>query len=250
MVCVERFFEEKKKREHNQVEISLPLLVSSNNQPVTPPTDNQPRNSARISSAAQSEASSHRETTLPRLQTVQTIYRRSHSVDEGTQTEAGLDVKTTDEHGISDSEARELGYLVDIMKYYSNNHKDSETNSVTDGIVTDKAETPVSRPRIVDTSRSRQTRLSSATYSSSNNSVFGENHVTNHIGSASASPHIRHKTRFNSFGHNNHTLGAYNSRTLENGPRRAVTRTRAGYPNSVSDRISDRMSARPYGTLS
>eukprot|EP00794_Sanderia_malayensis_P000541 gene541-1195_t len=264
MVCVERFVEERKKEgDANQMEISLPLLVSptTSNQITAvseSPADSQKRNSssnaAKTLSVFGSEAgSSHREPTCATVPRLQSIYRRSHSVDEGTQTEARHD-DVVDGHRISDSEAKELGYLVDIMKYYSN-HKDVESGSIANNsMTTDKTETPTSRPRIVDTSRARQARLSSATYSSSNNSVFGgENQVTtaNHVSgnASSSSPHMRHKatSRFNSFGHN-HTLGPY---TLENGVRRPHhARTRAGYTGTASERVSDRISYRPYGTLS
>ncbi len=245
MVCFERFIEERKKqKETNEIEISLPLLLA---------TPNQPPSTAIVASATPSEAgSSHREAGTQRLQTIR---RWSHSVDEGTQTDAGLDEPLVDEHGISDSEARELGYLVDIMKYYNSN---LDTMSAVDGHVTDKSETVNTRPRVVDLNRSRQARLSSATYSSSNNSVFAESLTPkgNHVDAAPFSSHNRYRAtpRYNSFGHKTNTLGhnhistnsVHNSTNLENGPRRLPTRSRAGYPSAVSDRVS----VRPYGTLS
>lgn len=219
-----------------------------------------PRTELTPSAPPSEVGSSRRGGTLPRAHS----FRRSHSVDEGTQTEASLDEQPSDDHLISDNEARELGYLVDIMKYYNSNLDNLNGIDANSNLNTD---TQVRRPRTVD--RSRQARLSSTTYSSSNNSEAGENHIQNrnHVNNNIGPPcgRITAAPRYNTFGHKSHSLrhcdtldlenptkngtqnGAHRPAglSLENGLRRPAGRTRVGFPSTVSDRVS----ARPYGTL-
>ena len=178
MACIEKILEENKRKEDAAVEISLPLLVTPSNLPAT---------STQIESAQTSEAgSAHRDTsTLPRIHSI----RRCHSVDEGTQTEADASELINVANGLSDNEAKELGYLVDIMRYYNSNLENmppsnapfslksetpTESESLSSDIARARTELAYKGPRIVDTSRRRKPCLSSTTYSSSNASENGD----------------------------------------------------------------------------
>ncbi|XP_065057515.1 uncharacterized protein LOC135685479 isoform X2 [Rhopilema esculentum] len=241
MACVERIIEEKhnRKKESTAMEISLPLLVTPGS---------QPQNSTQAESVPASDSGSGaREATLPRAQSI----RRSHSVDEGTQTEPELDEICSIDNGLSDNEAKELGYLVDIMRYYNSNLENMSTpnepislrrTTPTETPNTSKRRTELSYtgPRIVDTSRRRQPRLSSATYSSSNNSENGDASTYlptpsirhNHINAASPSISTlpRRKAhllpKYDTLGHTTNSIHSYDSPKMQNGPRRIVGRTR------------------------
>ena len=261
MACIERVIEESKKEEANALEISLPLLVSG-----TAPT----AATTQLDSCAPSENSSgEQQATLPRIQS----FRTCHSVDEGTQTEPELDEACSVENGLSDNEAKELGYLVDIMRYYNSNLDSmppasesldfrSETPSManTPSMAT-RTELSYTGPRIVDTSRRRQPRLSSATYSSSNNSENGDasvflpsptvkqNHIDTQINSISTLPRRRPNlvAKYNTFGQTTNSLRHYDSPKLMNGPKRLTSRARIGFADEAPNHHG---SGRLYGTLS
>ena len=262
MACIEKILEENKRKESAAVEISLPLLVTPSNIPVT---------STQIESARTSEdGSGQREiTTLPRIHAI----RRCHSVDEGTQTEAEASDLMSVENGLSDNEAKELGYLVDIMRYYNSNLENmppsnepfsvkvetpTETESVSSDIARARTELGYKGPRIVDTSRRRQPYLSSTTYSSSNNSENGDtslflptasakhNHVSTRTPTVSTLPRRRPylNAKHDSFTHSpNFSTHNANSPRLHNGPRaRDIGRARFADESSIY--------GKHYGTLS
>ena len=269
MACIEKIIEESRRKTSTAVEISLPLLITPSNVPEA---------SAQIESTQTSEAGSgQREvTTLPRIHSI----RRCHSVDEGTQTEPEADDLLNVDNGITDNEAKELGYLVDIMRYYNSNLDNMPSSNEPfslrlDGLSQREVETPTETgsgsgdtararsehvytgPRIVDTSRRRQPRLSSATYSSSNNSENGDtslflstasakhNHINSKTPSISTLPRRRPylNAKHDSLTHTPTSLHNNNSPMMQNGPRtRVIGRTRfAGESPSLG---------RQYGTLS
>ena len=263
MACIEKILEENKRKESAAVEISLPLLVTPSNIPVT---------STQIESARTSEeGSGQREiTTLPRIHSI----RRCHSVDEGTQTEAEANDIINVGNGLSDNEAKELGYLVDIMRYYNSNLENmpssdepfslkvetpTETESISSDIARARTELGYKGPRIVDTSRRRQPCLSSTTYSSSNNSENGDTSFFlpnasakhNHVSSTrqptiSTLPRRRPylNTKHDPFTHSpSSSIHNANSPRLHNGPRaRDIGRARFADESPVY--------GKHYGTLS
>ena len=261
MACIEKIVEENKRKESTAIEISLPLLVTPSNIPAT---------STQIESAQTSEAGSgQREVaTLPRIHSI----RRSHSVDEGTQTEAEANEMINVSDGLSDNEAKELGYLVDIMRYYNSNlehmppsnepyslkvQTPAESESVSSDIARARTEMSYRGPRIVDTSRRRQPCLSSTTYSSSNNSENGDaalflptpsvkqNHVGTRTPTISTLPRRRpySNAKHDSFTHTPNSIHMANSPRLLNGPRtRDTARARFADDNPVF--------GKHYGTLS
>lgn len=259
MACIEKLTEGSKKKDNAAVEISLPLLIAPPNIPAT---------STQIESAHTSEdGSGQRDLTLPRIQSI----RRCHSVDEGTQTEPDTNDVFSIDNGLSDNEAKELGYLVDIMRYYNSNldsmnspnepfsvRVESPTESYSKDFATARTELAYTGPRIVDASRRRQPRLSSATYSSSNNSENGDaasflsstgqqqNHV-NYANTPSISTLPRRRPYLNSK-HNSPTPSPYslhnnNSTRIPNGPRNRV----AGRTRFAEQSQPDL--ERQYGTL-
>lgn len=259
MACIEKIIEESKKKDSTAIEISSPLLITPSNIQAT---------STQIESTQTSEAGSgQREATLPRIQSI----RRCQSVDEGTQTEREATEVFDVDNGLSDTEAKELGYLVDIMRYYNSNLSNmpssdepfsirvetpSETETATSNLHKDRTEKPYTGPRIVDTSRRRQPRLSSATYSSSNNSENGDAAVflstssakQNHIYTRTPTistlprrrPYLNAKTESPKLAM--HYLTDNDSPRIPNGPR-----SRIGGRTRFADENSNM--GRQYGTL-
>jgi len=255
MACVEKILEENKRKEDAAVEISLPLLVT--------PSSNLPATSTQIESAQTSEAgSAQRDTsTLPRIHSI----RRCHSVDEGTQTEADASELINVANGLSDNEAKELGYLVDIMRYYNSNLENmppsnapfslkaetpTESGSLSSDIARARTELAYKGPRIVDTSRRRKPCLSSTTYSSSNNSENGDatlflpstsqNHVAPRTPCLATLPRRRPyaNSKHDAFTHTSNSIHTATTPRLHNAttpsPRaRAIGRARFAEENSV-----------------
>ena len=121
--------EERKEKEETDIEISSPLMVTPpepfNAGPATIPDGYQSLRPNQTLSRSQSQRSQNslslrRSRDSHEIQIIRApSIIRTHSVDEGTQTEFDLDDSGSQDQGLSEEEAQELGYLVDIMKYYN-----------------------------------------------------------------------------------------------------------------------------------